>query len=86
MLRVSRTIEHDTVTLLLEGKLLAPWVDEVRTLVDHRQSNRPRRLNLGAVDFVDRDGAQLLAALRREGIELVNCTPFVASLIDLHNS
>ena len=85
MLRVSRTTENDTATLLLEGKLLAPWVEEVRVMVDDRQDNRPRRLNLGAVDFVDRDGARFLAALRRNGIELANCSPFIASLIELHD-
>lgn len=85
MLRVSRTSEHDMPTLLLEGKLLVPWVGEVRTMVDHRQKDRPCRINLGAVDFVDREGARFLAELRRDGIELVNCSPFIASLIVLHD-
>ena len=85
MLRATPTTENNTATLLLEGKLLAPWVEEVRAMIDRGPQDRPRRINLGAVDFVDRDGARFLAALRRDGIELAHCSPFIASLIELHD-
>ena len=85
MLRVSRTIEDQTATLLLEGKLLSPWVAEVRRMVEDRQLASARRLNLTAVAFVDADGAKLLGELRRSGLELAGCSPLIASLIDLHD-
>ena len=85
MLRVSRTIEDQTATLLLEGKLLAPWVAEVRGMIEDRQWARARRLNLTAVAFVDAEGAKLLGELRRSGLELAGCSHLIASLIKLHD-
>ena len=85
MLRVSRTIEDETATLLLEGKLLAPWVAEVRGMVEDQQLTRARRLDLTAVAFVDAEGAKLLGELRRSGLELAGCSPLIASLIELHD-
>ena len=40
-------------TLQLEGKLLAPWVGELLSMVDDRTQGLTRSLNLTDVDFVD---------------------------------
>ena len=53
MLRLHRTLNNGLVTLQLEGKLLAPWVGELLSMVDDRTQGLTRSLNLTDVDFVD---------------------------------
>ena len=71
------------VTLKIEGKLLAPWLTEVRSMLNDVRQGRAQRLNLSDVAFIDAESARFLAALRRTGLELTGCSPFIASLIDL---
>ena len=84
MLRMTRSIESGTVTLHLEGKLLAPWIEEVRTAISDTRGGRVVRLNLVNVSFVDAAGARLLALLRRDGIDIEGCSALVAGLLKVH--
>jgi hypothetical protein len=83
MLRITR-VESQTngPTIKLEGKLLAPWTDEVRVACQRaaHAAGRPR-LDLSAVTFVDGEGAKLLAELIADGSELADCSHFVATLM-----
>ena len=79
MLRINRIENGRELTLELQGKLLAPWVEEVRAACE--PGNRPLRLNLEHVSFVDEAGAQLLTTLLRQGAALVACSNFVAELL-----
>ena len=70
------------ITFKLEGKVLAPWVDELRRLC----SETPRRsrqihLDLDAVTFLDESGAELMRELVRQGITIARCSEFIAQLL-----
>jgi ABC-type transporter Mla MlaB component len=83
MLMITRIEESDsTRTLKLEGKLKGPWVKELQTAYAKAQSPPTRvRLDLAAVSFVDTAGIDCLQKLIREGVSIVACTGFVASLL-----
>lgn len=84
MLKITTTTKHgSTPAIKLEGKLLQPWVDEVRRLFVDAEDCPPACLELSAVTFVDDAGAELLVELRRQGVEIVSCTPYVAELLRL---
>ena len=85
MLRMTRLSHQGSIALRLEGKLLAPWVDEVRGATLNPSDGRVQRLDLSELSFVDEAGARLLALMRREGVVLEGISPLVAGLIDLHD-
>ncbi|MGE0387709.1 MAG: hypothetical protein AB7Q97_23535 [Gammaproteobacteria bacterium] len=69
--------------LVLEGRLVGPWVRELSVSVDGADPARaPDRLDLQGVHFVDGEGLALLRALRARGIGLENPSPFVRDLLD----
>jgi hypothetical protein len=64
----------------LEGKLLGPWVDEVRC--HFRAANAGSyTLDLSGLSFADRPGVDLLQQLLRQGVRIDSCSPFVAELL-----
>jgi hypothetical protein len=66
----------------LEGKLLAPWVEEVRrTCGPDTGGAAPCRLDLSAVTFVDAAGADLLRDLRRQAVWLTPCSGYLIELL-----
>lgn len=85
MLRIRRTEVSGVATIHAEGKLLAPWVEELRLVVNAGGTSVQRRLNLAQVTYVDSAGVRLLTALKRAGVEIVACSPFVAELLDPKN-
>ena len=83
MLKITEMAKSDSGrTLKLEGKLLGPWVDELRN-VCVQQLDRLEQvgLDLGAVTFVNAAGAELLRELSRQGIIITQCSAFVAELL-----
>jgi hypothetical protein len=83
MLRLTRIAgTHPTQTIKLEGKLLEPWVDEVRKAcaAGTNSFDRPH-FDLSALTFVDAAGAALLRDLIGQGIEVVACSSYVAHLL-----
>lgn len=85
MLRIRRSIDRGTVTLHLEGKLLAPWVDVLRSAIADTSDGRVARLNLADVSFIDAAGAKLLGLVRRDGVAIEGCSAFVAGLLKVHD-
>ena len=83
MLRLTRiAATHSTQTLKLEGKLLEPWVDEVRKACASGTDPSGRTsLDLSALTFVDAAGEELLRELIDQGIEIVACSSYVAELL-----
>ena len=79
MLKISPagTVNH-SVTLKLEGRVVGPWVGELRqvceTLLTER---RGLKLDLTDVSFADADGVAALSSLKSRGVTLTNCSPFV---------
>ena len=82
MLRIDTTEEPGQTILLLEGRVIGAWVDEVRRSCRDALGRGGRvTLDLGAVSFVDADGVVLLRALTPR-VALVNTTPFVAAQLE----
>jgi anti-anti-sigma regulatory factor len=64
--------------LQLEGRLIGPWVVELRRACERALASRAGLvLDLSEVAFVDRDGLDLLCALDRRGVG-IDCSGFVA--------
>lgn len=60
----------DKVTLKLEGRLVGPWVDELRAAVLRTSGSRmPLELDVGDLTFADDDGEQALLWLYRMGAQ-----------------
>jgi ABC-type transporter Mla MlaB component len=84
MLRIAQVDKpNDSIrTLKLEGKLLGPWVDELRRVCEElRVPPSELCLNLSAVTFVDAAGFSLLVDLVRRGTTISECTGFVKELL-----
>ena len=83
MLRLTRTtrLPHDVI-LLLEGQIVAEWVElleaECLTLL---QTDQNVLLDLSRVSYLDRRGARLLRDLAARSVKLINCPPLVADLV-----
>ncbi len=89
MLKIT-TIGTDSSSpiLTLEGKLLEPWVEELRRVCDEWQSRSvPLQLDLAAVTYVDTAGHALLRDLlcRRKAV-IVARSSFVAALLERDES
>ena len=83
MLKITEIAQNDAGrTFKLEGKLLGPWVDELRNACTQPLALlEPVGLDLAAVTFVNAAGAELLRALIRRGIIITQCSAFVAELL-----
>jgi hypothetical protein len=66
------------ITLKLEGRVVGPWVKEVRTICELlSHDTRALSLDLSEVTFADADGVELLANLKQRGVMLTKIRPFV---------
>jgi anti-anti-sigma regulatory factor len=83
MLRLTRTtrLPHEVI-LLLEGQIVAEWVElleaECLTLL---RTDQQVLLDLSRVSFIDRRAARLLRDLAARSVQLINCPPLVAQLV-----
>src|SRR6185295_16829654 len=83
MLRLTRTtrLPHEVI-LLLEGQIVAEWVElleaECLTLL---RSDQNVLLDLSQVSYLDRRAARLLRDLAARSVQLINCPPLVADLV-----
>jgi hypothetical protein len=84
MLRITVSGQDGTNTSVrLEGKLLAPWIEEVRGLFLTATSAPRPSLDLSGITFVDAAGTDLLRLLLRLGVHIDACSPYVAELLRL---
>jgi ABC-type transporter Mla MlaB component len=60
------------MSLVLEGRLAGPWVEELRSYCRHAVEHQQpcRRIDLSGVTFIDADGKLLLTQLWQQGVEL----------------
>ena len=79
MLRISIIHRADEgIQFQLEGRLIGPWVEELRRLSDQALSQQKTvSLDLQKVWFVDLQGVDLLRDLARKRVTQINCSPFV---------
>lgn len=80
MLKVTQTDDKAGTTLILEGKVLGPWVDELQSCwsgqATHQDGN-PIRVDLRDVSYVDARGRDLLNRMASEGAVLVEASDFI---------
>ncbi len=81
MLRITHTGSVTLATVSLDGKLLGPWVDELRLVVAALRAKGAVRLNLEHLSFADAAGIELLRAARRDGVQLVGVSPLIEGLL-----
>lgn len=64
--------ESGALSLVLEGRLFGPWVEELNACCRRLSAGHGRctKIDLAGVTFIDADGKALLARLWREGAEL----------------
>lgn len=83
MLRITQVSDESSgVRLKLEGRIMAEWVplltEECLRILKEKKS---LCLDFSDVTFVDDRGVEMLKAMTSQGIELMNCSPLVASLL-----
>ena len=80
MLKISIINDSDqAIELQLEGKLVGPWVEELRRLSDEALSQQKNvSLDLKKVWFVDSRGVTLLNDLAKRQVSELNCSQFVS--------
>lgn len=83
MLRITQIQSApDEVRLILEGRLLGPWVEELQAAVmTARSSAGSMCLDLSGVHFVDAEGLTLVRRLLEQGVGLRDASPFVQELL-----
>ena len=83
MLRITRQPGADHDTLLLEGRLVKEWIEELQqALAQERQDGVPIALDLSGLRFIDGEGVRFLRESRRRGASLLGASPFVSALLD----
>jgi len=84
VLKISVVVESNlAVEFALEGKLVGPWVKELRRLV--RKALREKKsvsLDLEHVWFVDSTGAALLRDLTQKQVSQLNCSQFIRQQVE----
>lgn len=80
MLKISQIGKANrSVTLRLEGRIVGPWVVELRQCCEpFLREGRPLTLHLADVEFMDACGVALLIELRSRGVLLAEFPPFIA--------
>ena len=72
MLKITVSHEHPGMSFTLSGRLVGPWVQELRQCWMMADMDDPRqwRVDLRDVSFIDEAGARLLAQMTREGVSI----------------
>ena len=85
MLRITESIENGkTIRLRLDGTITAASFAEIdEAYLLHRQKDqRTIILDMAGVSFMDPESAQKLVQLRSKDLRIINCSPFIATLLD----
>jgi ABC-type transporter Mla MlaB component len=79
MLKISQAGKaNHSVILKLEGRVVGPWVSELRQVCETLLTEgRALKLDLADVTFADADGVAVLTGFRAQGVTLKHCSPFV---------
>jgi len=72
-----------TCRMELQGRLIGPWVDELRRVAGEAATCCGRLvLELSALGFIDGRGVALLRELANKGISLDGATPYIAAMLE----
>jgi ABC-type transporter Mla MlaB component len=73
--KIKRICEKHGTRLCLSGELRCSHLADVRAEIE--QVGQPATLDLDEVDVVDIDGVCLLNECQEQGIQVVNCSPYI---------
>ena len=65
--------------LVVEGRISGPWVEELARAVG--KGSEARAVNVSGVGYVDPAGTELLLRLLDRGIEIRECSAYVAQVL-----
>ena len=88
MLKITITETATAEMWTLQGRLVAPWVDELKAnwnrahRTDHRRSCI---VNLDEVTFIDLSGERVLRTMSKQGAQLVAGDVYVKQVLDRVN-
>jgi anti-anti-sigma regulatory factor len=85
MLRITESIENGkTIRLRLDGTITPETFAELdKACIPHRENDqRTIILDMAGVSFMHAEPAQKLAQLSGKALRIINCSPFVAALLD----
>lgn len=85
MLRITENLENDqALRLRLDGTVSRESFTELAELcARHQLKGGPTIiLDMAGVSFMHDEAAQKLAQLRTESVRVINCSPFIAALLD----
>jgi anti-anti-sigma regulatory factor len=85
MLRITENEENGRVVRLrLDGAVSAEAADELWQLCARYQTEAARNLviDMEGVNFMSPEAARKLARMRNDSLRVINCSPFVATLLD----
>jgi hypothetical protein len=82
VLRITHHRRGEGEVLQVEGRLVGPWVDELRQVAEGllAEGRRPR-LDLDEVRFAEAEGAALIRELTARGCEVLRRSRFVEELL-----
>lgn len=83
-LRIVRSFGAGKVILKLIGRIRSEDIGEIR--IEMEGFREGLVLDLGDVSLVDLDAVRFLAQCERQGIDLVNCVPYVRDWITLEQN
>jgi anti-anti-sigma regulatory factor len=83
MLRITQIIENGSVKLRLDGTITSESFAEIDRACaqDRSEVQRTVVLDMAGVTFMQTEPAQKLAQLKRESLRIINCSPFIAALL-----
>ncbi len=83
MLKIVHTYPSpDSVVLRLEGRLVGPWVPELRRIADEAlASGMHLALDCADLIFIDREGVALVQELTARHVRLLSSSVFVGEML-----
>jgi len=83
-LRIERICDPSGTRICLAGELRSAHLDDVRAEIGRAAC--PVTLDLDEVDIVDIDGIRLLNRCQAQGVNVVNCSPYIRAWMGLEKS
>jgi anti-anti-sigma regulatory factor len=85
MLKITINNTAAEMQWILHGRLVAPWVNELKTCWKRAHATAHGRrciVNLDEVTFIDKCGERLLRSMSRQGAQFVSSDVYVQQVID----
>ncbi|MFZ0676154.1 hypothetical protein [Candidatus Binatus sp.] len=78
-LKIEKTLVEHGTTIKLIGRIRAKHLNELKAQVS---ASKPKIvLDLGEVSIVDADAVRFLGSCESDGIQLLNCSPYIREWI-----